>query len=471
MEVIEIKQDIIRQTFIKKVAQELINENIAIFAGAGLSIPAGMIDWRSLVEPFAQELGLQIEKENDLVSLMQYYSNEKNGRHEISQAILDNFSSSSRITENHKILARLPIKTYWTTNYDSLIEDALEKEGKIVDVKYTLKQLPLTKNKRDAIIYKMHGDKNHSSDAIILKDDYESYFLKYGQFIDTLKGDLISKTFIFIGFSFTDPNLEYILSRIRVAYEKDQRTHYCFLKKIHNNEYEQLKQEYFIKDLKRFGIEVILVQEYEEITDILKKIEEEINKNNIFISGSAESYLPFNEREAKVFINNLSKKLIEDGKNIITGFGLGVGGFVINGALEHIYMNNKRIENDRLIMRPFPQETVHGDLKEMWQKYREDMISRAGIIIIVFGNKKDDKNNIILANGVYSEYEIAKKLNKIIIPVGATGFMAKQIWDEMKNLYDDSSDEIRKLFLKLDSEEKPENIVNVISDFIKIYKK
>jgi N-terminal domain of anti-restriction factor ArdC len=33
-------------------------------------------------------------------------------------------------TENHKILARLPIAMFWTTNYDTLIEDCLVANGK-----------------------------------------------------------------------------------------------------------------------------------------------------------------------------------------------------------------------------------------------------------------------------------------------------------------------------------------------------
>jgi SIR2-like domain len=53
----------------------------------------------------------------------------------------------------------------------------------------------------------MHGDIDHPDEAVLTKDDYESYHVKMDQFITTLSGDLVSKTFIFIGFSFTDPNL------------------------------------------------------------------------------------------------------------------------------------------------------------------------------------------------------------------------------------------------------------------------
>ena len=51
-------------------------------------------------------------------------------------------------------------------------------------------------------------------------------------FTTALQGDLVSKTFLFIGFSFEDPNLKYILSRIRNLLDANRRTHYCLLEKI-----------------------------------------------------------------------------------------------------------------------------------------------------------------------------------------------------------------------------------------------
>ena len=60
-----------------------------------------------------------------------------------------------------------------TNVYDKLIEQSIEEQSKKVDVKYTKKHLSITIPKRDAIIYKMHGDISSPDDAIITKDDYE----------------------------------------------------------------------------------------------------------------------------------------------------------------------------------------------------------------------------------------------------------------------------------------------------------
>jgi len=432
--------------FIKKYIKEIKENNAAIFLGAGFSKGSGFVDWKSLLKDLAEELDLDINKESNLVSLAQYYCNKNRSRSEIDRLIFEEFTKDIEIGENHRILARLPITTFWTTNYDSLIEDALREAKKVVDVKYKSKQLSQTKPKRDAIVYKMHGDKEHPCDTVIVKEDYETYYRKYAPFITALNGDLISKTFLFIGFSFTDPNLDYVLSRIKVEYGTDnQRTHYAIMKNISQKEYEfkadyeydARKQLLFIEDLKRYNIQVMMIDDYSEITEILKTIEMCINQNNIFISGSAQGYGNWNINDATSFIHNLSKALIQKDYNIISGFGLGVGSFVITGALEEIYLRNRNINNDRLLLRPFPQGIINDDTRQtLWTQYREDMLSRAGISIFVFGNKTNSEGNLIIADGVISEFNIAKDYDNIIIPVGCTGFAAKEIWDEVnKNLF------------------------------------
>ena len=466
------------EQFIKKITKEISDENVAIFSGAGFSLSAGFVNWEELITPLAYELGLDIKKETDFVSLDQYYFNYKGqNRHDISHLILEAFCKQVKPTENHKILSRLPIKTYWTTNYDSLIEDALKEEGKIPDIKYTVEQLGSTTPKRDAIVYKMHGDKEHSSNAILIKDDYETYHIEYAPYITALSGDLISKTFIFVGFSFTDPNLDYVFSRIRATYKTNSRTHYHFIKELKKEEFDlkddfehfKRKQELFIADLQRYNIQPLLIKEYSEITEIFKTIEKRINRKNIFISGSAAKYTPL-EKDGEKFISELSKKIISKDYNIITGFGLGVGSLVISGALEEIYMNQKRIDNRRLLMRPFPQIVHTGDIQKIWEKYRKDMISRAGISIFIFGNKKNN-DVIVEANGMYREFEIAREMKNKIVPVGATHWMARKIWEEINQNYSDFYDEenknLKSLFNELNNDELTiEELEGVILEFI-----
>ena len=454
------KQEI--QEFINAYSKEVESNNAAIFAGAGLSMPAGFVNWKTLLRPLANELGLDIHREENLVALAQYYYNENGrNRNRINQILINEFGSQAQPTPNHEILVRLPISTYWTTNYDRLIELTLEQADKVPDVKYTTAQLATTKPRRDAIVYKMHGDVEHPDKAVLIKDDYESYHVKMEPFITALSGDLVSKTFLFIGFSFNDPNLDYILSRIRITYTENQRRHYCFLRSVvreedeseQDFEYRRLKQALFINDLKRFNVKALLLDGYGQITEILKAIELKHKQRSIFIGGSAHDYGTLTREEAEKFIHSLSEELVKSGYRIISGFGVGVGSAVISGALETIYSNKKAYSDEQLVLRPFPQ-SVSGTIARdvLWEKYRQDMVSYAGIAIFMFGNKLVE-GNVVDAAGVEQEFRIAVQQGCKVLPLGATGYIAEKLFSEVESNFDrhypSSTSDFRRQFEKL----------------------
>ncbi len=428
------------EAFIKDFVNDLAENNTAIFVGAGMSKSAGYVNWSELLEDIAEELGLKIDKEYDLISLAQYHVNEKGGnKSKLNRKILEEFIDENEVTVNHRILARLPISTFWTTNYDILIENSLKEANKIIDVKHNVKQLTNTRPKRDVVIYKMHGDVSMPNEAILTKEQYEAYYTTHEQFISALTGDLTTKTFLFIGFSFTDPNLDYVLSRLNIKLSKDKRQHYCFIKKHKfgdkgtetqvDFDYKTRKQTLMIGDLKRYGIQALEVEEYSRITDILSEIENRFRKKTIFISGSAESYGKWNRQEAQSFIHNLSKEIVVAGYRIVNGFGWGVGSAIINGALDAIYEKPDKYSEEQLIVKPFPQfKTGQKELPVLWEEYRQRMLKFAGIAIFIFGNKLDSNGDIILANGVQREFEIAIENGLIPIPIAATGFMADNIF-------------------------------------------
>ena len=82
-----------------------------------------------------------------------------------------------------------------------------------------------------------------------------------------------------------------------------------------------------------------------------------------------------------------------------------------------------------LIIRPFPQGVSDSD--KLRQIYREDMISLTGVSLFLKGNRLDKATGkTINSPGVRKEYEISKSNNNFLIPVGATGSMAKELYDE-----------------------------------------
>lgn len=466
---------------VREYTRELHSKNAAVFAGAGLSMASGYVDWKGLLSEIIVDLGLDPDKEHDLVTIAQYHCNEAGGnKGHLTQTIFNHFALAKSPTPAHRILASLPIFTYWTTNYDKLIEKALEEAKKVSDVKYTPKHLSVTRPDRDVVVYKMHGDIDHPTDAIITKDDFEEYPLSMAAFVSALRGDLVEKTFLFLGFSFTDPNIDFILSRVRVQYEKHQRPHYCVQKRVSMNsdetveefKYRELKQNYFIRDLKRFSVHTVLVDKYSEVAELLARIAANHRRSSIFISGAAEEYGDWKQSEAEDFTHKLSHQIAARKNRIITGFGVGVGGAVINGVLAYLNEIGKTISDEDLVMRPFPQvATGTTGLDEQWSSYRSAMLAHAGIAVFVFGNKCDSTGNIVVSDGMLEEFELCVERGVHPIPIGATGFMAKELWGEMvkdlsKFYPDATSSFIEDYQLLGDTSKSPDEIRRIVQRII-----
>lgn len=421
------------KTFITEYLAEIIDGNAAIFAGAGLSVSAGYVDWRVLLRPLAHELGLNIELESDLVAVAQFHVNwSGQNRHKLHKELIEALSPDNAPTANHRLLAQLPIRTYWTTNYDKLLENALRAAGKVVDVKSAVPQLAITRPGRDATIFKMHGDVDRPDEAVATKDDYERYSKDRGAFITALAGDLVSKTFLFLGFSFTDPNLEHVLSQVRLTFTINQRRHYAVFRSRTrqpgetNDDFEhyRIRQGLVIEDLKRFNIKVLVIDEYDEITEFLAELVNRFRRRTVFVSASASNYDPWGEAAVIQFAQELGRALVAMGTRTATGLGAGIGDAIFTGALREIMRTKVSRIEDALVLRPFPQADDPNQLASLWEDYRQEIVSQAGIALFLFGNKEENRQ-VIPAQGILAEFEIARNQGAVVLPIGATGSAAE----------------------------------------------
>jgi len=478
------------KAFIRDFSKELQEENAAIFAGAGLSVPSGVVDWRGLLKEIAEDLGLDVEKEHDLVRVAQYHVNKKaKNRDKIHRALLEGFSRDLKPNANHEKLAALPIPTYWTTNYDTLIEDALRAAGKVVDVKHDVKQLTQTKPRRDVTVLKMHGDITFPTDAVLTRQDFERYHKGRKEFLRALSGDLVSRTFLFVGCGFSDPNLDYVLARISAEWTENQRQHYFFVRKPKKSAaesdeafgYRKLKEELFAEDLRRFALEPVWLENYEEIPVILDELRKIYRRDTVFVSGAAHEYPPpWSESEAITFAKNLSMKLVDANFKIVSGFGLGIGSAIIAGALEQVLMRQKRPLRDQLVTRPFPQAAGPMDrdsIPALWTVYRGQMIGQSGIAVFLFGNKFDkDAGKVVLSDGMREEFDIAKREGLLLVPIGATGSIAEELWQEVKSSFDmhfpQTNSTVRDAFEAVNDKTLPmDQLLTKTMDFINLIRR
>lgn len=241
-------------------------------------------------------------------------------------------------------------------------------------------------------MYKIHGDIEHPDKAILSKDDYERYHQTHGPFVTALSGDLVEKIFLFLGFSFTDPNLDFILSRIRAKFTHHQRQHYCFTRKrtkragenTKDFDYALNKQKLVTQDLMRFNIKTIFVDDFPQITQLLKVIEDRFRRRTVFISGSAVDYGAWGRAATEEFVSKFTAALIERDLRITGGFGLGIRSAVVTGAVQQICSTRQRSVDEQLMLRPFPLGIKDAEERQKtYTRYRQELIAQAGNTVLI----------------------------------------------------------------------------------------
>ena len=440
-----------KKEFLRRYSANLLDGSAALFIGAGISRPAGFADWRELLKVIADDLQIDIVREHDLIAVAQFEANRKGNKDSLNEAIIRHFDRDGKLTPNHELIARLPVDTIWTTNYDKLLERAYARANKKCDVKHTASQLTSRKSHCDVVLFKMHGDVDDPQNAILTKDDYECYETEHGAFTVQLLADLISKRFLFLGFSFTDPNIDYTFNRLRRLLNPRKsvggKEHYCILRKPHRDDYTKLgnlaveqerlfkadcaRFDHRVQDMTRFGIQSVVIERYEEITELLASLHQQVSTRTVMISGAAHDSSPLGQNRLDSLCEELGRRLIEDGYDIVSGVGKGIGAAMMVGAHKALARPDASRLAQRLKLFPFPYwHPVISERTSYYETNRKEMAAQAGVSIFIAGNKEDD-GKVIESPGVDAEFKEALKNHHFIIPIGATGYAAKTIWTKV----------------------------------------
>lgn len=475
-----------RATFVERWAKSLELGSAAVFIGAGLSQRAGYPGWRRLLRDIAKELELDIEAEHDLAAVAQYSVNRAVGkRNQLARVIAQEFPPKPEAPEPFNILARLPLRHVWTTNYDNLPETAWRNERKLLDVKSQNSDLGLDMPWAHGILYKMHGSVNHPADVVIAKDDYELYRIIRPGFLQLLTGHLVSKQFLFLGFSFTDPNVAHLFGNIRESFKENGPEHYAIVRrpalgngKNARKRYktETIRHQLWVEDLQRYGIHSVEIDEYGEVDDILRDVEMALARRSVMVSGSFPDILDQAEidrrRHIEAVARGVGRLVAERNMRLVSGFGLVVGSASLSGTLGVVLAEEAPNLDKSLMLRPFPQETPHGIQDIAFkQRYREGLIQQAGACVVIAGEKdvqKDGQIERVIADGVLDESEAARRIGRAVIPIGATGGAAAVVWREMDPVFETYWPKaLRKSFDVLnDPGRPPEDLVTAVGCFL-----
>ena len=103
----------------------------------------------------------------------------------------------------HQLLVRLPWADIFTTNWDSLLERAVDTYDRSYDTVVTVEQIASTCAPR---IVKLHGCARSGSRLIFTEEDFRTYPKIFAPFVSLVQQSLMENVTVLFGFSGADPN-------------------------------------------------------------------------------------------------------------------------------------------------------------------------------------------------------------------------------------------------------------------------
>jgi hypothetical protein len=217
-----------------------------LYVGAGLSQAAGFPSWGQLLKLLIAEVEKlpfhvkgKIDDYNQLLNdPNQYLLVAEDIKSQLgdrfSKFMSDTFSDQTKKpTETMKNFMRLPLKFVITTNYDMLIEQAYNKVHDLIPATLTYdlsKDIAHNLWEDKFFVLKAHGDVQYNSARLILSErDYREILFRQPGYQSALHAMFSSKSVLFVGTSFTDPDLILLLRYLHSSFHGGGPTHYILL--------------------------------------------------------------------------------------------------------------------------------------------------------------------------------------------------------------------------------------------------
>jgi hypothetical protein len=195
-----------------------------LFTGAGVSMLAGLPDWKGLLNRMAEAI-----RPNDPMTATQivhyvakgsltkaadffWVTDEtlESNKHSIIKAILGAYDAKPL-----KHLASLPFKGVLTTNFDRSILDAIAVARQQVPRDYRLGDASFAQATWETELYvaRIHGCAEFPQGMILSENQFHT-LLGNDAYIDLLTQIFLHREVLFLGFSFYDPGIRYVLEQI-----------------------------------------------------------------------------------------------------------------------------------------------------------------------------------------------------------------------------------------------------------------
>lgn len=410
--------------------------DVSIFVGAGLSQQAGLPGWDKLIRTSATRAKVPA-RVKDAPLRAQYVAN-VSGEDDLHTAIRKKIDVEADPTPQHQLLMRLPIRDFWTTNYDVLLESTLRTAG----VPFTVFAREKDYGRGGSVepsekrITKMHGSISEGevgrrgwlAPPVITRSDFERYEEQHPITWTRLRAAWLSNSFLFLGLSFDDPNLNLLLRLSRsLPLGVEAPPHFVvFAKKA--TAVDQRLQELRIDDLERAGLSVHVIDDHSHLEGLLGRLEVRCREAMLFIAGSFAKDDDVAARVSADIANSLAQ--LSDASDLsLASFGGHAGQVVSKQFRSLIKEDSYRPESIRFYFRKSEDDEEQSPISKRVGMTVFTELELPQMREAVFGKARA---SILIGGGRRSREEVleARAHGVKVIPVAASGGAAHELWND-----------------------------------------
>ncbi len=350
----------------------------AYFLGAGVSVPSGMPTWLEMLAPLVSaRLRVRLTGEHDLAAAAQYVVNANNGnRRPLVDRLHELLERPAVPNEYHRWIGLTAgADVIWTTNFDELVERALDSR---TIVRHDDMSLLRAVGPGEVEVVKLHGciARSKPDEFVITTGDYEDFDLRRPGLANHLASDLMRRSFLFVGYGYNDPNVRTMLAQQRRIAGSSPPQHWMLLKRPAR---PSRLFEPWCKDLTRAGIEVVVVEDYTAIEHALKRIAGASRGPTVYVTGSHRGAPPQLAKKLGELLAQRTEAVMLDGQS--AGVGHATVEAFRNTCVKHRKPLDRRL---RIFLNPYELNPAYAHdpaLMPELKRLRSHLLTTARVVV------------------------------------------------------------------------------------------
>lgn len=372
---------------VESMSQRFSRGQGAYFLGAGTSVPSGMPTWLQLLAPLVRaRLGVELTGEHDLAAAAQYVVNANNGnRRPLADRLHELLERPAAPNEYHRWIGLTAgADVIWTTNFDELIERALDSR---TVVRHDDMSLLRAVGPGEVEVVKFHGciARSKPDEFVITTADYEDFDLRRPGLATRLASDLLRRSFLFVGYGYNDPNVRTILAHQRRITGSSPPQHWMLLKSP-SRPGPLFKP--WCNDLTRAGIEVVEVKKYTEIEHALEQIARASRGPTVYVTGSHRGSPPRLAEKLGELLARRTEAVMLDGQSA------GVGRAAVEAFQTTCVKHRKPLDRRlRIFLNPYELNPAYAHdptLMPELKRLRSHLLTTARVVVAFPGRMGTD---------------------------------------------------------------------------------